>query len=176
MGARFLSQCVSNKTPRGRMSPMLGLRAVNHITLIISDVEKSREFYVGLLGLTELNRPPSSKNPGAWLDMGNVQLHLVQGAHAHIEAAHSTNPDHMMNHIAFETGNFDRSKSRLEALGREFKYVKVVKAAGMVMRQIFLPDPDGHFIEICDCKPLTEFVYGNLQDSLQSAVRPTVSG
>merc|ERR1711964_386489 len=99
---------------------------------------------------------------------GNIQLHLIQGAHAHIEAAHTTDPRAgvnkaaVPNHIAFETDDFDLTRFRLEAIGREFTYMEV-KAAGKVMRQMFLPDPDGHYIEICDCQHLTDFMYTNLR-------------
>ena len=34
-------------------------------------------FYTGALGLTEVPRPPTFDAPGAWLQVGDQQIHLV---------------------------------------------------------------------------------------------------
>jgi len=51
----------------------------DHVQLAMPRGEESaaRDFYVALLGLTELSKPAElSKNGGAWFACGNLQLHL----------------------------------------------------------------------------------------------------
>ena len=50
---------------------------LDHGSLLVSDVERSLRFYTGALGLTEVPRPPTFDTPGAWLAIGEQQLHLV---------------------------------------------------------------------------------------------------
>src|SRR6267154_3595098 len=51
--------------------------AFHHLQLTVSDLERSRAFYGGFLGLPELKRP-EFPFPGAWFELTNGQeLHIV---------------------------------------------------------------------------------------------------
>ena len=53
--------------------------AIDHVQLAMPPAEeqKARAFYAGLLGMTELPKPPElAKRGGCWFGSGNVQLHL----------------------------------------------------------------------------------------------------
>ena len=53
--------------------------------------EKARAFYVGLLGFSELPKPPElAKRGGAWFQSGNVQLHF--GVEADFRPARKAHP------------------------------------------------------------------------------------
>ena len=55
------------------------LTAVDHVQLAIpkGGEERARPFYVGVLGLTELPKPPElAARGGAWFASGTAQLHL----------------------------------------------------------------------------------------------------
>lgn len=52
------------------------LAQVNHIGLVISDLEKARYFYSDILGLHETPRPDFFIK-GIWYDLGSFQLHLM---------------------------------------------------------------------------------------------------
>ena len=49
----------------------------SHVAICVSDVEQSRDFYSGTLGLPEAERPDFGF-PGAWYQIGPLQLHLMQ--------------------------------------------------------------------------------------------------
>lgn len=50
----------------------------HHFQLTVTDLERSRAFYAGFLGLPELPRP-EFPFPGAWFSLGNGQeLHIVR--------------------------------------------------------------------------------------------------
>jgi catechol 2,3-dioxygenase-like lactoylglutathione lyase family enzyme len=50
---------------------------LDHAALMVSDPEAARAFYVEVLGLEEVPRPPTFTFPGLWLTIGAHQLHLV---------------------------------------------------------------------------------------------------
>jgi catechol 2,3-dioxygenase-like lactoylglutathione lyase family enzyme len=53
--------------------------AIDHVQLAMpaGEEQKARDFYAGLLGMTELAKPAElSKRGGCWFESGGVQLHL----------------------------------------------------------------------------------------------------
>lgn len=55
----------------------MSIPAFHHLQVTVSDLERSRAFYGGLLGLPELSRP-EFPFAGAWYELANgQQLHLV---------------------------------------------------------------------------------------------------
>ncbi len=53
--------------------------AIDHVQLAMPPGEEqaARAFYSGLLGMTEMPKPPElAKRGGCWFESGNVQLHL----------------------------------------------------------------------------------------------------
>lgn len=141
---------------------------VNHVSRIVSDAEKSRAFYEDLLGARRLNRP-NFPSPGHWLWLGNVQLHLIQGANAAVEASHAEGvATGNVNHISMEVYDFGAVEAKLKKIGYPYKKNRVPEG-GNVIHQIFLTDPDGHYIEICDCNLFSSFVFGPPPDPVKSA-------
>ena len=53
----------------------LGVKSIDHVTLVVADLERSRQFYVELLGMAEVPRPDFSF-PGSWFQAGKTQIHL----------------------------------------------------------------------------------------------------
>jgi Ca2+-binding EF-hand superfamily protein len=111
------------------------------------------KFYTEVCGATVLNR-------GYWLWLGNVQLHLIQGENAREEATHASGiATGNVNHISFEVYDFDGVESRLNEMKVAFKKNRVPEG-GHVIHQLFLTDPDGHYVEICDCNRFSDFIFG----------------
>jgi catechol 2,3-dioxygenase-like lactoylglutathione lyase family enzyme len=44
--------------------------SVDHVALVVRDVDRTRQFYVELLGLEEIPRPATFTFPGAWFRRG----------------------------------------------------------------------------------------------------------
>jgi catechol 2,3-dioxygenase-like lactoylglutathione lyase family enzyme len=120
----------------------------------------SRKFYQNLVGAKLLNRPKFPTN-GFWLWLGNVQLHLIQ-------SDLSVPPDHpdggtKVNHFSFDVYDFEDCERRLKAAGVEYKKVYVPEGDRGI-NQIFFQDPDLHWIELCDCHKMGDFIFGDFDE------------
>jgi glyoxylase I family protein len=111
-----------------------------HAAVMVSDLDRSVEFYSGILGLQRIDR--SLKYPGVWYQIGNMQIHLIvdvnyQPAH-HIDLTISThNP-----HIALGVRDLEVAKQQLLAAKC------VVKMSNSGRAALFTQDPDGNAIEL----------------------------
>src|SRR5438309_8917140 len=50
---------------------------IDHVSVVISDVERSRRFYRDVLGLKEIAKPRTFDFVVLWFDLGNQHLHLL---------------------------------------------------------------------------------------------------
>src|SRR5215472_7480317 len=50
---------------------------IDHVSVVISDVARSRCFYRDVLGLKEIAKPRTFDFVVAWFDLGNQHLHLL---------------------------------------------------------------------------------------------------
>jgi catechol 2,3-dioxygenase-like lactoylglutathione lyase family enzyme len=50
---------------------------IDHVSVLVTDVERSRRFYRDLLGLKEIAKPRTFDFVVIWFDLGNQQLHLL---------------------------------------------------------------------------------------------------
>jgi catechol 2,3-dioxygenase-like lactoylglutathione lyase family enzyme len=107
---------------------------LNHASVRIADLARSREFYEGLLGLAPAPRPEMGF-PGAWYDVAGAQVHLIQQQKA-FDGIDPTDP-----HLALEVEDLDAVKKLLDARG--VPYLVLGEA------QLWIRDPDGNVVEIC---------------------------
>jgi lactoylglutathione lyase len=113
----------------------------NHISLHVSDLEKSKYFYCHLLGMVEMPRPNFSF-PGTWLSMGNgLMLHLIAGKE------YETRSSNRGNHFAFAAEDVNKLEREFKAKGIEIVSNKI-RVDGV--RQMFIIDPDGYFVEFSE--------------------------
>src|SRR4029077_9078030 len=59
------------------MPAHLQLSQLDHCSVIITDVDRSRKFYRDLLGLKEINRPRTFDFVVLWFELGDTALHLM---------------------------------------------------------------------------------------------------
>jgi Ca2+-binding EF-hand superfamily protein/catechol 2,3-dioxygenase-like lactoylglutathione lyase family enzyme len=132
------------------------LTKVNHIAIIVSDINKSLAFYVEVLGLQQIRRPNFDRH-GAWLTLGNVELHLIKGNPVVHEGDNLIVP-----HISVESDNIGEVLEKLVAMKVPFsKNVSVPDSSeSKPITQFFIRDPDGYYIELCNCDILTNFCLG----------------
>jgi catechol 2,3-dioxygenase-like lactoylglutathione lyase family enzyme len=134
------------------MSSAPGVSALDHVLVLSDDIERSREFYEGALGLHAGPRPPLEFH-GFWLYAGDrCCLHVADRAEyrAHAQTIGLTVPERSVDpgpvdHIAFVDTDYGAASARLQRLGVEPVRNDV---AGGGPRQLFFPDPDGVRVEI----------------------------
>jgi catechol 2,3-dioxygenase-like lactoylglutathione lyase family enzyme len=127
---------------------------LDHGSLLVSDVERAVRFYTGALGLTEVPRPPTFDAPGAWLQVGDQQIHLVgEGEPGRTRAMNPPwDPAEIAigytNHLALLVDDLDAALER--AAGHGVEPAGEVFARGDGVRRTFVTDPDGHVIELME--------------------------
>jgi glyoxylase I family protein len=119
---------------------MLKPKDLHHAAIRVTDVERARDFYTNVLGFKQIPRPDVDR-PGAWLSLGNAQVHLIHGPtiHADAEPGMATKP-----HIAIVIDDFPNAGAELERHGIQHR-VMIGTVAGSI---IALQDPDGNAIEL----------------------------
>jgi catechol 2,3-dioxygenase-like lactoylglutathione lyase family enzyme len=125
---------------------------LDHGGLIITDPDRSREFYVGVLGLEEVPRPPTFDFPGFWVQVGDQQLHLIGEAEA--GRAREVHPGYRRNevaggyatHLAIVVDDLDATLAGVRERGGEV--IGGPRPRGDGVLQAYLADPDGHVVEL----------------------------
>ncbi|HYG12701.1 MAG TPA: VOC family protein, partial [Methylophilaceae bacterium] len=56
---------------------MIKINQFMHAGLIVGDLQRSRDFYEGLLGLNPNPARPNFDFEGVWYDIGHNQIHLM---------------------------------------------------------------------------------------------------
>jgi catechol 2,3-dioxygenase-like lactoylglutathione lyase family enzyme len=114
---------------------------LEHVNIRSLDVEKARDFYVSILGLTVGVRPPFAST-GYWLYLdGQPVVHLVQrnAGDAHHPASGN------LDHVAFRGVDLAATRAAIQSAGVSCRE-QVVLHDGTV--QLFVHDPDGIKIEL----------------------------
>src|SRR5262249_19147491 len=119
---------------------------LDHVTIQIDDgdeaLRNALRFYVELLGLTALDRPANTDNgrPGAWLQCGPQQLHIITGAGASAENRVSR------RHPAFRVSDLEGLRRRLQTAGVEI--IAGNRFPGQ--ERLFVRDPWGNRLEFVE--------------------------
>ncbi len=122
---------------------------IQHVGLIVSDLERSRRFYAEALGLEEVPRPPNFTFAGAWFRFDGTEIHLLAEAHT-TGGAGQRDPGPgaaygLTHHLAFQVEDLEAACARLEANGVALVGGPMPRGDGFV--QAFFRDPDGHVLE-----------------------------
>jgi catechol 2,3-dioxygenase-like lactoylglutathione lyase family enzyme len=126
---------------------------LDHAGVLVSDVPRALAFYCGVLGIEEVPRPVVLTAPGAWLQIGSQQLHLIGEAQA--GRSRAVNPPYHPeeigkgygNHVALVVASLDEMLARVRAHGIE---PSIPLARGDGVRRAFVTDPDDHIVELME--------------------------
>ncbi len=115
----------------------------DHFSMVVDDTAKALEFYVGILGLSLDEKRPDLGYPGAWLNLGDYQIHLLQ----------VPNPDSVSGRP--EHGGRDRHLAlRVAELTQVIRKLKSADIAYTVSKSgrkaLFCRDYDGNAIELIE--------------------------
>ena len=126
------------------------LIGLQHVALIVSDVDVSRRFYGEQLGMEELQRPASFGFGGAWYRAGGQEIHLIAATDTSAKAGWGgTGPRAdvgLATHLAFEVDDLAAECARLSSIGVNACSEARPRGDGVV--QIYFEDPDGHLVEL----------------------------
>ena len=121
----------------------LEVTQIDHVSVLITNVAQSRHFYRDLLGLTVDATRPDLGYPGAWLQVGGRQIHLLE----------LPNPDPVEGrpahggcdrHLALLVRDLDWLARRLNGAGVPY----TLSRSGR--RALFCRDPDANALEFVE--------------------------
>lgn len=125
------------------------VKGIDHVTLVVDSLERSRDFYVGLLGMREVPRP-GFKFPGLWFQAGNTQIHLIlkhaESGPAGLPDAPPGIPAGRVFHFAFQVEDCPAAVAFLKTQGVKVRGGPSQRPDGYV--QMWCYDPDGHVVEL----------------------------
>lgn len=119
------------------------ITTIHHVSMIVQDTERALKFYTGILGLEQDMSRPQLGYPGAWLEVGESQIHLLE----------LPNPDPVTGrpahggrdrHLALSITDIDKLQISLGQAGVEFSLSKSGRKA------LFCRDYDGNALEFVE--------------------------
>ena len=114
---------------------------VEHIGIMVSDLDRSIAFYRDVLGLEFVERLKNNATEIAFFKVGDVQIELVKGSSAPYEKT-----DGIVNHLTFTVMDLDAALQMLKDKGVELINSEPVAIWGG-MRVLFFSGPDGERLE-----------------------------
>src|SRR5205823_1066369 len=119
------------------MTAPLQISQIDHCSVVITDVERSRHFYRDVLGLREIHKPRTFDFVVLWFDLGNMHVHLLL----------KDRPDTLSpRHFALRVR--DAAAARLHFRERGVATQETTPIPGA--DRFFIADPDGNRIEIIE--------------------------
>lgn len=120
---------------------------VNHIAVHVSDLKKSMDFYQNVLALKEIEEP-FKDGLHAWYDIGGgAALHLIEAPSIPKEVS-------KVNHLCFSIPDMNSFIKNMNE--KKYPFESWAGATGEVtnrvdgVKQIYIRDPDGYWLEIND--------------------------
>jgi catechol 2,3-dioxygenase-like lactoylglutathione lyase family enzyme len=115
----------------------IGATLIEHVAIIVTDLDRSKHFFADVLGLTEVPRPESFDFPGTWYQLGNTCLHLLSKPSKDTESP---------RHFCIRVPDLNLAAKHLESMGWPIRWESKYKIVGI--DRFFLHDPDQNRIEI----------------------------
>lgn len=116
---------------------------IHHASVVVADSRRALEFYVDILGMQLDPARPDLGFPGAWLRVGDQQIHLLEVKNPDSVAGR---PAHAGRdrHTALQVRGLDALQRRLKAAAVPYTRSRSGRKA------IFCRDPDGNGIELIE--------------------------
>ena len=109
---------------------------VDHVQINVTDLDRAKQFYAGVLELEEVPRPESFDFAGAWYRIDDVDLHLVVREREPVSA----------RHFCLWVEDVHQAAVSLEAGGYQVSWETKFKILGV--DRFFVSDPDENRIEV----------------------------
>ncbi|MDD2739567.1 MAG: VOC family protein [Methylomonas lenta] len=115
---------------------------IHHASLIVSDTEQSLKLYRDVLGMQPTERP-NLPFPGAWLQMGEQQIHLLELDNPDPTTGRPTHGGRD-RHVAMHCNSIDALREALELANMEY----TLSLSGR--KALFCRDRDGNALEFIE--------------------------
>lgn len=113
----------------------IGVTAIDHVSVLITDLSRSRHFYRDLLGLAEIAKPKTFDFKVIWFDLGQQQLHLLL----------KPQPDNVSpRHFALRVANIQTAREHCRRVGLRIDETTPIPHCD----RFFIHDPDLNRIEV----------------------------
>jgi glyoxylase I family protein len=125
----------------------LKLNKIHHVAVICSDYEKSKDFYVRILGLTPINEVYRVERDSYKLDLevnGQYQIELFSFPNPAVRPSYPEATG--LRHLAFEVDNIEVAVQYLTRLQVKVEVVRVDPVTNK--KFTFFADPDGLPLEL----------------------------
>ncbi len=122
---------------------MIEYLGILHASVLVADTDRSLAFYRDVLGFAVLPERPALGYPGAWLAVGDQQIHLLE----------LPNPDPVQDrpahagrdrHVAIAVASLAPLRSTLDRAGVPYTLSRSGRPA------LFCRDPDGNALEFVE--------------------------
>jgi catechol 2,3-dioxygenase-like lactoylglutathione lyase family enzyme len=108
---------------------------IDHVSVVITNIQRSRAFYRDLLGLREIAKPKTFDFSVLWFDLGNQHIHLLL----------KPRPDTISpRHFALRVRDAQAARAYFREHGIAIEETTPIPAAD----RFFIADPDLNRIEI----------------------------
>ncbi|MEJ2644022.1 MAG: VOC family protein [Gammaproteobacteria bacterium] len=116
---------------------------LHHVSVLVGDTARALAFYHGVLGIAVDGGRPDLGFPGAWLNVGGAQIHLLE----------LPNPDPTIGrpahggrdrHVALTVRDVAATAAALERAGIDYTRSRSGRPA------LFCRDPDGNALELVE--------------------------
>lgn len=108
--------------------------AIHHVSVNVQDVDAALAFYTDVLGARVRDDRPDFPFGGAWLDIGDQQVHLIE----------APAPPNLGQHFAVQVADLDAAVAEVRARGYQVSDPSPVGSN----RQAFVEDPAGNVVEL----------------------------
>jgi len=124
------------------MTGRIQYTGLHHVSLLVTDLARTRAFYVDTLGMEVDPRRPELGFPGLWLTLGGQQIHLL----GLDRTAQGTGHDHPGRdaHAAISVSELGPLEEALAGAGIPY----TLSRSGR--RALFCRDPDGNGLEFIE--------------------------
>ena len=115
--------------------PPFTVTKLDHVSVLITDVERSRRFYRDVLGMREINSPRTFDFIVIWFEIDGQHVHLLLK-----DKPDTSSP----RHFALRVSDVAAARRYFQGLGIDTQETTLIPGAD----RFFIHDPDGNRIEI----------------------------
>lgn len=132
---------------------MFEIQDLNHVNIVVEDLEVCRHFYCHILGMEEVQRNSDFTFPGGWFRANSAEIHVIRSDIAthppgdeSYQIADTTEKElSLSRHFSLVIDDTEQLVKHLEKHQVSIAYGPVERRGGLI--QTYCYDPDGHLIE-----------------------------